>query len=216
MNNSSPYILLADDHVIIRRGLKVLLDTNFVESRIEECDSVKDLMQLIETHPFTHLILDLQLIDGNVMDVIQDIKKKFKKLPILIYSMSSEEIFGTRTLQFGADSFLSKQSNEEEVIKALNLFLNGKQYISQELQDFLANQLNKKTKTQNPFMDLSDREILVLNYLLSGETVKDISTRLDLKATTVATYKARIFDKLNVTNILELGNMAKLYRYNKS
>lgn len=211
-----PHILLADDHVIIRRGLKVLLDTHFGNCRITECDSVKELMSSISKEEFTHLILDLQLLDGNVIDVIPEIKRTYPNLPVMIYSMSSEEIYGTRTIQMGADSFLSKQSNEHEVIKALNLFLNGKKYMSQELQDLMHQQQSKKSKTENPLLDLSDREISVLNYLLEGESVKEISIRLVLKATTVATYKARIFDKLNVSNIIELRNVAEIYHLNKS
>jgi len=211
-----PFLLLADDHVIIRRGLRVLIDSRFSRSTMQECDSVKEVMNVLAKYPFTHLILDMQLADGNIIEVLPEIKKVYPDIPVLIYTMSSEEIFGQRILQLGAAGFLSKQSNEQEVIKALDIFLSGKKYISSELQDILNENQFRKTKAENPIMNLSDRELSVLNYLLKGYSVKDISSKLDLKATTVATYKARIFDKLNVTNIIELRNITDLYQFKNS
>lgn len=214
--NKKPYILLADDHAIIRRGLRVLLESFPVRSDLVECDSVRNIMQVLPQHPFTHLILDMQLQDGNVIDVLPEIVRSWPGIPVLIYTMSSEEIFGSRMLQLGASGFLSKQSSEQEVMRALDLFFSGRRYVSEELQDQLNDNQFKKTQQDNPIFHLSDRELSVLNYLLKGESVKEISGRLDLKATTVATYKARIFDKLNVQNVIELRDIAALYHYNKS
>lgn len=206
-------ILIADDHAIIRRGLRVLIDTHFSNYSISECDSIRTLLAALESGPFTHLILDMQMQDGNTLDIMNKIKTTYPSLAILIYTMSAEEIFGIRMMHFNINGFLSKQSPETEVIQALTGFFNGKKYISTELADLMNGFQLKKAKLENPIQTLSERELAVFNHLLKGMPVKEISTRLDLKATTVATYKARIFDKLGISNIIELKNLAELYQH---
>lgn len=206
-------ILLADDHVIIRRGMKVLMDNFFRQEQILEADTTQQILTILKENPITHMILDMQLQDANVIEILPQLKALYPTIPILIYTMSSEDIFGSRMLQLGATGFLSKQSDEQEVFKALDLFFQGKPYISNHLQEIM-NQ-SKQTHS-NPLMSLSERELSVLNRLLKGETVKEISNQLDLKATTVATYKARIFEKLSVSNIIDLRNMVELYQFKSS
>lgn len=207
-------ILLADDHVIIRRGLKVLLDNYFNREPFIEADTTKEVMNQLAKYPVTHMILDMQLQDGNVMEILPAIKQLYPDIPILIYTMSSEDIFGSKLLQMGALGFLSKQSDETEVVKALDLFFRGQPYVSHNLSDFVND--HRKTQKQNPLHNLSERELSVLSCLLKGESVKEISQRMDLKATTVATYKARIFEKLNVNNIIDLQSVAELHQYKSS
>lgn len=209
MTPKNRLILLADDHVIIRRGLKLLLDNHFGREALIEAETTKDILLALEKNPVTHMILDMQLTDTNVIEVLPEIKNRFPKIPILIYTMSSEDIYGKRMLDLGADGFLSKQHDEAEVIKALDLFLNNRKYVSQHLLDIINDPKHQKT---NPIQSLSERELSVLGRLLKGETVKEISVNLNIKATTVATYKARIFEKLNVSNILELKNVTELYQ----
>jgi DNA-binding NarL/FixJ family response regulator len=206
-------ILLADDHVIIRRGLKVLIDNYFGESEWIETDNTKNLIELLKTNNFTHLVFDMQLYDNNIINILAQVKELKPKIPILIYTMSSEDIFGPRMHNFGISAFVSKQSSEEEVIKAFHQFLDNKVYFSEHLQDILNNKSNLFKSHKNPLNILSDREFTVLGYLLRGESIKDISDKLDLKPTTIATYKGRIFDKLNVHNIIDLRNIAEFYNY---
>ncbi|MFA9214775.1 MAG: LuxR C-terminal-related transcriptional regulator [Candidatus Methylacidiphilales bacterium] len=201
-------ILLADDHVIIRRGLKVLLDNYFGQSDWVETEFAKNIPELIEKNELTHLILDMQLQDANILEVISTIKSLSHTLPILIYTMSSEEIFGPRMMNLGVNGYLSKQSGEEEVLKAFHTFFAGRNYFSESLLELVS----KKTyNSQNPLNSLSEREISVLNYLLKGNSVKEITEILDLKTSTVATYKGRIFDKLGVNNIIDLRNITDIY-----
>lgn len=211
---SSPiHILIADDHAIIRRGLRVLIDTHFSNYRISECDSIRTLLSAMESESFTHLILDMQMQDGNTLEIMNKIKALYPSLAVLIYTMSAEEIFGIRMMQFNISGFLSKQSPETEVVYALTNFFSGKKYISTELSDLMNGFQLKKNRLDNPIQTLSERELAVFNHLLKGAPVKEISIRLDLKATTVATYKARIFDKLGISNIIELKNLAELYQH---
>lgn len=206
-------ILLADDHVIIRRGLKVLIDNYFGASEWIETDNTKNIIELIKSNNFTHMVLDMQLYDANIIDILAQVKELKPEIPILIYTMSSEDIFGPRMYNFGISAFVSKQSSEEEVIKAFNQFLDNKLYFSEHLQDLLNNQNNISKNYQNPLNSLSEREFAVLCYLLHGDSIKDISDKLDLKPTTIATYKGRIFDKLRVNNLIDLRNIADVYNY---
>ena len=119
-------------------------------------------------------------------------------------------------IQLGADSFLSKQSTEEEVLHALDLFFKGKKYLSKQLDEMLTNESQQKVNSDNPIKQLSDREVQVLSYLLKGEGVSDIATRLNVKPNTVGTFKARIFDKLGVSNLFDLRTLADLYAFQSS
>lgn len=206
-------VLIADDHVIIRRGLKFLLDSHFGNFTVFETDTSLGVLELMEKNQITHLILDMQLQDGNIMEIFQDLRKRFPDAFVLIYTMSPEEIFGKRMLNLGATGFLNKQSSEEDVLKALELFFRGKRVISPALQDLLNNEQSKKGGSKNPFLQLSDREIEVLNRLLRGEGVKEIADSLEIKPNTVATFKARLYDKLGVSNLIDLQNIARLYNY---
>jgi DNA-binding NarL/FixJ family response regulator len=213
---SSRKILIADDHVIIRRGLRFILNSHFSDITIHETDSLKGLSDILAGQSFTHLILDMQMQDGNLLDVFNEIKSKCKDVHILIYTMSPDEIFGKRLLQMGALGFLNKQSSEDEVIVALRLFLDNKKYISSQLQELLNQEQFDNKKSDNPINQLSSRELSVLNYLLKGDSLKDIAARLEVKPNTIATFKARLFDKLGVSNIIDLKNIAEIYNFRPS
>ena len=202
-------LLIADDHVIIRRGLKFLLETHFGKFNIVETDSSKGILDSLEKNNFTHLILDMQLSDGNLLEIFQEIKQQFPLLPILIYSMSPEEIFAKRLNNLGASGYLNKQSSEEEVVKAMELFFTGRKYVSQKYFD--QQHGVQKGKSENPFSNLSERETEVLLLLLKGKSVKEIASHFDLKSNTEATFKARIFDKIGVNNLMDLQNSARAY-----
>ena len=208
-------ILLADDHSIIRRGLKYLLTTHFTEYVVAEVHSIVDTLNYLKKGIPDFAIFDLQLSDGNMIEVLPNITMLYPQLDILIYSMSSEDIYGKRLLQMGAKGFLNKNADEEEVTRALQVFLSGQNYISHRLNNLLINDLrNNKTKNpENPFISLSNREVEVTHHLLVGKGVKEISGQMNLHANTVVTYKNRVFEKLAIHNLIELTNLAKLYNF---
>jgi two-component system, NarL family, invasion response regulator UvrY len=206
-------LLLADDHVIIRRGLKVMIDNHFLKTPIFEADTNRSVLRILENEAITHAILDMQLQDGNILEVFQQIRQLYPQIKVLVYTMNAEEIYGPRMIQMGASGFLSKNSDEAEVKKALELFFQGRDYLSTALHDRLT---EKKQQKESPLELLSEREMSVLNRLLQGESVKEISVALDLKATTVATYKARLFEKLLVTNIIDLRKVVELYQHQRN
>ncbi len=205
-----PKVLIVDDHVIIRRGLKFILESNFGIREYFETESCSGLLEIVAKEPISHIILDMQLTDGNVIEILSDLLEKYRQARVLIYTMSPEELFGARLLNMGVAGFLNKNATEKEVIKALDLFFRGQKYISQLVHDQLESNLPLKSVT--PINDLSERELVVMNYLLTGEGIKEISTRMNLKSSTVATFKARIFNKLKVTNVIDLKNLAEIYK----
>lgn len=205
-------LLICDDHSIIRRGLKYLLTTHFGNHSIAELDSIKDTVKYLRTQCPDFAIFDLQLSDGNMIEALPNITALYPKLKILIYSMSSENIYGKRILQMGVKGFLNKEADEEEVIRALQMFLSGENYISTQLNTSLVKDLQGK-KNANPFNDLSNREISVTSYLLTGKGIKEISEAMSLHANTIVTYKNRVFEKLAISNIIDLTTLAKLYNF---
>jgi len=204
--------MIADDHVIIWRGLKFLMDQQFNIRDTTKATSCLEVMQELKNDHFTHLILDLQLLDDTAMTVLPEIRQNYPDLAILVFTMNPEELYARRLLDMGVRGFLSKLSPEEEVIRALQLFFTDRVYISNTLQEKIRGQ-ESKAKSNNPLELLSERETDVLNYLLQGERVSAIAQRMHLKVSTVATFKARIFDKTGVENLLDLQRVAKLHSY---
>ncbi len=203
-------LLLVDDHVIIRRGLKFILESNFGISDITETGSCIEVKRILKSEHYTHVILDMQLNDGNAMEIISELIECYKNTSILIYTMSPEEIFGKRLINIGVSGFLNKQIPEEGVITALDLFFRGERYISPSLKEQLEGKKSNE-KGSGIYKDLSERELIVLQYLIQGLGIKEISNKLNIKSSTVATFKARIFNKLGVSNIIELKNLSELY-----
>jgi two-component system, NarL family, invasion response regulator UvrY len=208
-------ILICDDHSIIRRGLKFILTSHFNNYSIQEVHSIKDSMEYLNKNKCDFAILDLQLSDGNMIDSLPNIIALHPKLKILIFSMSNEDIYGKRLLQLGAKGFLNKNADEEEVIRAISIFLSGENYISQRLNNLFIDELrgNSNANIENPFLGLSIREVEVTQQLLYGKGVKEISGLMNLHSNTIMTYKNRIFEKLFVKNLMELANKAKVYGF---
>jgi two-component system, NarL family, invasion response regulator UvrY len=208
-------IVLCDDHSIIRRGLKYLLTSHFYDYRIDEFNSIAETLTYLKKNTPNFAIFDLQLSDGNMIEALPNITALYPRLDILIYSMSNESIYGKRVLQMGAKGFLSKDADEEEVLRALQMFLSGQNYISRSLNNLLINDLrtNKTKMSENPFTGLSNREVEVTHHLLFGKGVKEISNKMNLHANTIVTYKNRVFEKLAISNIIDLTNLAKLYDF---
>jgi two-component system invasion response regulator UvrY len=211
MPDSQPRILLADDHSVIRTGLKYLLARNFPMPEVQEVESCGDLMETLGEKDFSHLILDLQLGDCNSLEVLPGILREYPRMYVLIYTMSSEEIFGRRLIQMGAHGFLSKEAEEKTVVKALRRFLIQGSYLGEHLSAQLNDEQEFPEPSNNPFDQLSDREMTVLLYLLKGHRVKEISNKLDLGISTIATYKVRLFEKLGVNNLADMHRLADIY-----
>lgn len=202
-------VLLADDHAIVRRGLRDLFQHHFRSAILSEVNSCNGLLRALAAAPVDLIVLDLELEDGNSMDIMERVRREFPDVRILVYSMNPEHIYAPRVLALGGAGFLSKQSSEEEAARAINRVLQGKRYISEELE---LKRADNRPHSEDPFAALSDREITVMKELLRGLSVKEIAERTSLQPTTVATYKARLFDKLGVSNLLDLQRLADVHK----
>jgi two-component system, NarL family, invasion response regulator UvrY len=197
-------VLLADDHSIIRNGLKLYLQYNLSIQHIAEVSTCHELMNELVKEKYTHLILDIILSDGSSMEVIPNIKKVYPDLHIMIFSMQPEEVYGQALKQFGINHYLSKTVGEEEILYMLADFMNNTKPLHS----------TSLPNRENPFSTLAPRELEILHYLLKGIGTKNISDTLNVKMNTVSTLKNRIYEKTNASNIKELLELASLYNVN--
>ena len=195
--------------MIVRRGLQNLLHDRFSASEVREVATCKALLEVLQDWEPDLLILDLQMSDGSALDILERICKEHPSSRVLVYSMRSENIYAQRVRTLGGVGYLSKESSEEEVTRAIRRVLQGFHYVSPRAEELLS---GREEPVQDPFSLLSDREIGVMEDLLDGKVVKEIAMRLGVQPTTVATFKARLFEKLGVSNLLELQKLVSLHR----
>jgi two-component system, NarL family, invasion response regulator UvrY len=200
-----PTILIADDHSMIRKGLKLYMQLNLGYTDIHEAGSCNELMRELVKKKYSHLVLDIILSDGSTLEVIPNIRKLYPGMSILIFSMQPPEVYGEALKQYGITNYLSKSVGEEEIIQALQHFLHNETLL----------QKGKNTQQQeNPFATLAPRELEILHYVLKGVGTKKIADTLNLKMNTISTIKNRIFEKTTAGNLRELIELATLYNVN--
>src|SRR6185436_7957642 len=154
-----PYILIADDHSMIRKGLKLYMQLNLGYSQISEVGNCNELMKDLMKKKYTHLVLDIILSDGSTLEVIPNIRRIYPLLNILIFSMQPAEVYGEALKQYGINYYLSKSSGEEEMLKVLQRFLHNELPIEKP---------NASPSHDNPFTSLAPRELEILHYVLKG------------------------------------------------
>lgn len=196
-------ILIADDHPIMRRGLRDILIRELERPIFGEAQSADEVLQQARSQKWDLLILDLTMSGRSGLDVLRDLKREQPELPVLVLSMHSEQQYGRRVLKAGASGYLNKESAPEELVQAVRKVLTGGCYVSPKLAERLALDLHLET---DPLADdrLSDRELEVLRMLGSGWTNSQIADQLHLSVTTVSTHRARILEKLNMSSTADL------------
>jgi len=191
-------ILIADDHSIVREGLKQIL-ANRVDLRVEdEASSGYEALKKVNDISFDLVILDINLGDQSGLEVLKQIKTIRPKLPVLILTMHSEQQYATRMLKAGASGFLNKGSASEELLDAIKKISKGGKYISQSLAEQLVMDIGQTNDI--PHERLSDREFEVFRLIAQGKKNKEIAEHLFLSEKTVSTYQSRIFQKMNLEN----------------
>jgi len=200
-------VLIADDHAILRRGLKEILVRELDGVSCGEAESAQQVLAQVQSHDWDVVILDVTMPGRSGLDVLKDLKSLRPKLPVLVLSMHPEDQYGKRVLKAGASGYMNKESAPEELIKALRKVLAGGRYVSPLLAEKLATDLNEDAGRPAHEI-LSDREFEVLRKLASGKTVGQIAEDLRLSVPTVSTYRARILEKLNLSTTAELMHYA--------
>jgi DNA-binding NarL/FixJ family response regulator len=200
-------ILIADDHTVVRKGLKLILLEEFPSSVIEEVSDAEQLIQKVMTAKWDVVVSDLSMPGRSGLDALHQIKHSHPDLPVLILSIHPEEHYALRVLKAGASGYLSKDSAPDELVKAVQRVLLGKKYISSTVAEKLATNFTVDTDKHLHEL-LSDREFDVMKLLASGKSVSDIADSLSLSVTTVSTYRARIMTKMNLKTNSDLTKYA--------
>ena len=200
-------VLIADDHAILRRGLKEILLREFDGVTCGDAENAEQVLAQVQTQDWDFVILDITMPGRSGLDVLKNIKDLRPKLPVLVLSMHPEDQYGKRVLKAGASGYMNKESAPEELIKAIRRILAGGRYVSSTLAERLAVDLNEDVG--RPVHErLSDRELEVLCKIASGRTVGQIAEELHLSVPTVSTYRARILEKMSLSNTAELIHYA--------
>jgi DNA-binding NarL/FixJ family response regulator len=196
-------VLLADDHAIVRGGLKEILLRHMESVECGEAENAEQVLALVREHPWDLLILDITMPGRSGLDILADLKQLRPELPVLVLSMLPEDQFGKRVLRAGASGYLKKESAPEELIQAIRKVLSGGRYVSPALAEKIVLDLNDGANL--PLHEgLSAREFEILVMLGSGKTVSQIAEELHLSVTTISTYRARILEKMNMSTTAEL------------
>jgi DNA-binding NarL/FixJ family response regulator len=200
-------ILIADDHAILRRGLREILAGEMETALCGEAKDANEVMAKIQAEEWDLVILDITMPGRSGLDVLRDLKAERAKLPVLVLSMHPEDQYAKRLLRAGASGYMNKESAPEELIKAVRKVLAGGRYVSAALGEKLAGDLSEDAG--RPIHEaLSHREFEVLRMLAAGKTVTQIAEELHLGATTVSTYRARILEKMKMNTTAELMHYA--------
>ncbi|MEQ1553086.1 MAG: response regulator transcription factor [Ferruginibacter sp.] len=202
--------LLIDDHVIVRTGIKLLIASIYIDSQIDEAKDGDSALALVNDNEYDFAMLDVLMPNTDSLALMETFKEKCPNLKVLVFSMNAEKVYAMRYLKAGAKGFVSKDAPMDEVRKAIDMVLNGKKYISEEMLSLLA-EGKVDSANKNPFSLLSSREFEIVLMLLNGKTISGIAAELQLGISTIGTHKGRIFIKLKVNNLLELQDLANVH-----
>jgi DNA-binding NarL/FixJ family response regulator len=194
-----PLILVADDHIMISKGLRRSIELEFGFTDVHSVTSCSNVMNELKVKPYTHLILDIGLSDGSALEILPTIKCLYPGLRILVFSSKPTSAFEKALAQQGVYDYLSKEQTEAETTTILTDFFYSRQ------------RRIRKEATENPFAALSSREWEVTHHLLQGEATSEVANRLNLKSSSVSTIKGRILEKLGVDNLRDFFELARLY-----
>jgi two-component system invasion response regulator UvrY len=200
-------ILIADDHAIVRRGLSEILLEEYPSAFVEEVGDADTLLNKALAGNWDIVISDLMMPGRSVLEVLQQIRQHAAQLPVLILSIFPEEQYATRVLKAGASGYINKDAAPTELVKAVQRILQGRKYITPNIAEMLAGDLNLATD-KAPHELLSDREFHVMKLLAEGKTISDIAEMLSLSPTTISTYRARIMEKMKMRANAELARYA--------
>jgi len=196
-------VLIADDHTVVRRGLRQILLEGFPSAMVEEVGDAEELIKKIIQAEWDLVISDLSMPGRSGLEALQQIRQLQPKLPVLILSIHPEEQYALRVLRAGAAGYLSKDMAPDELVIAVQKVLMGKKYITETIAEKLASVLDRDSD-KAPHEALSDREFSVLKLLASGKSVSEIAESMFLSVTTVSTYRTRIMNKMNMKNNADL------------
>lgn len=199
-------VIIADDHTILRDGLKqILAETDDIQV-IAEAESATEAIMIARKNPADVVVLDISLPDRNGIEALKTLKKETPDLAVLMLSMHKEDQYAIRSLKAGASGYLTKQGASSELVTAIRTVAKGKKYLTASVAESLANHFGGEEKPLH--QTLSDREFQTLTMIASGMTVSDIAEKLCLSVKTISVYRARLLEKMRLHNNSEITHYA--------
>ena len=200
-------ILIADDHAVVRRGLKHIVSEQPDMTVDGEAENARQVLDLVRTDKWDVIVLDINMPGRSGLEVLKELRREHPKLPVLVLSVHPEDQYGVRVLKAGAAGYLTKDSASDELVRAIRKVHRGGKYVSASLAEVLAFEL--ETETDRPrHKSLSDREYQVMTMIASGKTVGEIGKELSLSVKTISTYRARVLGKMKMRTNAELTHYA--------
>ncbi len=196
-------ILIADDHAIVRKGLKQIISETTDMLVAAEADSGADALQMASENNYDVILLDITMPGRNGLDVLRQLKRNNPKLPVLMLSVHPEEQYAVRSLRAGASGYLTKESAPDELIAAIRKISKGGKFVNASLAEKLVSELEIYVDKPRHEM-LSDREYQVMCMFAAGKTLKEIAEELSLSIQTISTYKTRILEKMGMNTTAEV------------
>ena len=200
-------ILIADDHAVVRSGLRLILAESYKTAEFGEAGDSREALELALSQPWDIIILDISMPGRGGLDVLKELHAQRPSMPVLMLSMHTEKQFAVRAFRLGASGYLTKASAGTELLRAVTHILSGGRYVSTALAELLAAEIGK-TGSGLMHERLSDREFEILRMIASGKTVKEIADELMLSVNTVSTYRTRILEKMDLRTNAELTHYA--------
>jgi two-component system invasion response regulator UvrY len=196
-------VLIADDHAVVRQGLRQILGGIPELGTLGEADNGQDTLDKVRAEPWDVLVLDMSMPGRGGLDILRDVRRERPQTRVLVLSMHPEDQFAVRMLKAGAAGYMTKESAPEELVAAVRKIITGGKYVSATLAEKLAFDVDRDN--DKPLHEsLSDREFQVLRLLASGRTVQQIADELMLSPKTISTYRARVLEKLKMKTNAEL------------
>ncbi|WP_299108486.1 response regulator transcription factor [uncultured Winogradskyella sp.] len=214
-------IILVDDHVLVRDGIKALLEEAQGLTVIDEASNGIEALTVLKKQQPNILIVDIRMPQMNGIELVKEVKKKYPEIKTLMLSMHDSEEYVLSAIEAGADGYLLKGASKEEFLKALNTIATGGKYFSGDISAIIINNLtNKKSTTESPKKQLDEnpfqltkREKQILRLVLKGNSNKDIAAELEVSKRTAEVHRFNLMKKLKVKNLIELSNKAAEFNF---
>ncbi|MCF6133233.1 response regulator transcription factor [Flavobacterium wongokense] len=210
MKSNSYTFLIADDHSVVRQGISLVVKELYPNAIIHTAGSFKETLKVVAETKLDLLILDINFPDGNSINIIPEVKTLQPDIKILIFTAYDESIYAMRYLNAGVSGYLNKGCTEDEMKHAVKSMIATGKYVTQTIKDRILDSYISKTPI-NPLEKLSIREVEVARLLIKGYGNLEISELLQIKKTTVSTFKNRVFEKLEIDNLAALIELFQLY-----
>ncbi len=201
-------ILLVDDHLVVRKGIELIINEEFKNSVVFNAENYEEAIEIMENNSIDLVLLDININGVENIKIMKKLKDIQSEVKILVFSSHDEKQYGLRYIEQGADGYLNKYCTEDKIVEAIALIIKKGYFYSEAIKEKLLSKSKRKTFA-NPIDSLSNREYEIATMLINGYGNLEIANKLDIQMSTVSTYKNRVFEKLNITNVVALSDLFK-------